>query len=90
MAATNGNQFRATAKIISDTLRKAVVQDDYVRVRKMCEKLMDDAASGDIQAAQFIRDTLDGKPRQQVEMTGEDGGPVALSLAVSFKRPDAD
>ncbi len=85
MAASNGNQYRATAKIISDALRKAAVQDDYKRIRKMCETLMDNAAGGDIQAAQFIRDTLDGKPKQQVEVSGEDGGPVAMSLSVSFK-----
>jgi hypothetical protein len=90
MAATNGNQYRATAKIISDALRKAAVQDDFKRIRQMCETLMDNAAEGDIQAAQFIRDTLDGKPKQQVEVSGEDGGPVAMSLAVSFKAPSAD
>jgi len=89
MAATNGNQFRAGAKIISDALRKCVVQDDRGRLAKMCESLLDGAAEGDLNAAAFIRDTLDGKPKQAVEMTGEDGGPVEMSLRIAFKSSDA-
>jgi hypothetical protein len=31
-------------------------------------------------AAQFIKDTLDGKAKQEVEVTGEDGGPLHMVI----------
>ncbi len=85
MGAPIGNTNSAKSKLFHDTIRKACVQEDYKRLREMADALLTKAAEGDLQAATIIRDTLDGKPKQQVEVSGEDGGPVAMSLSVSFK-----
>lgn len=90
MAAPAGNNNAAKSKLFHDAIRKASIQEDHARLRQMADALLTKAAEGDIAASMLIRDTLDGKPKQQVEVSGEDGGPVAMSLAVSFKRPDAD
>lgn len=37
------------------------------------------AAAGSMDAMAFIFDRVDGKPRQAVEMSGEDGGPVVVA-----------
>ncbi len=31
-------------------------------------------------AAQFIKETLDGRAKQEVEVTGEDGGPLTIKI----------
>lgn len=41
-------------------------------------------------AAQAILDRAFGKPRQQMELTGEDGAPVLQGITVSFVKPNAD
>ncbi len=44
-------------------------------------KIADSANEGDLGAMSFIRDTLDGKPAQQVALTGADDGPVRLVVS---------
>jgi hypothetical protein len=76
-----GNKHGATHKIFSDTLRKALVQDqlDKQRLFKGIQKVLDKCEEGDLPALQFVADRTDGKPYQQVALTGEDGGPVRVA-----------
>lgn len=60
----------------SETLNRAIAQDDGKRLRAAAEKLLDLAAAGEPWAVKEIGDRLDGKPKQQTEISGPDGGPV--------------
>lgn len=42
------------------------------------------ALDGDYKFFQDIRDRIHGKPKQAVELTGEDGGPIEQCLTVRF------
>lgn len=64
--AENQNALKRT-RIVSDTLRRVAVQNPD-KLRAACESLLEKAASGDVMAYKEIRDTLDGKPMQSVEM----------------------
>ena len=44
-------------------------------------KQYDKALEGDTQAAAFIADRLDGKPAQQVALTGADDGPMVVKIS---------
>ena len=55
------------SRVVSDTLRRVAVQNPK-KLREACEALLDKAAKGDAMAYKEIRDTLDGKPMQSVEM----------------------
>jgi len=68
-------QFRAT-------LDRAIAQDDAKRLRQCAETLLDLAASGDLQAIAMIADRLDGKPRQQTEVSGPEGGPIYIKTGI--------
>lgn len=71
--APEGNQNAAKKnRIFGETLRKVLLQDRE-KLRKICEKLADKAAEGDVQAIKEVRDTLDGKPVQAIEGTGDNG-----------------
>lgn len=66
--------------LFANELRKALVQDDYTKLRQGIQALMDKAAEGEIKALEFIADRTDGKAMQSVELSGEEGGPVAFEM----------
>ena len=80
MAAPEGNQNAAKSRVFHDAMRKACVQEDFKRLRAGVDVALDKAAEGERWALELVRDTLDGKPKQQVEVAGEEGGPVAFEL----------
>lgn len=89
--APEGNQNAAKSRVFHDAMRKACVQDDFKRIRQGVEAALDKAAEGERWALELVRDTLDGKPKQQVEVAGEDGGPLMFEVikrVVVDKRDD--
>ena len=54
-------------------MKRAIAQDDGVRLRSAAEKLLDLAAAGDVPALRELGDRLDGKPAQVIHGPGEDG-----------------
>ena len=80
MAAPEGNENAKKGKIFYDAMRKALVQDDFKRLRDGIDQCLTKAAEGERWALELVRDTMDGKPKQQVEVAGEEGGPVAFEL----------
>ena len=78
MAAPKGNQNAAKSKVVHDALRKACVQEDYRRLNAGIEMVLNEVERGDHWAIEFFRDSLDGKPKQQTELTGEGGGAILL------------
>jgi len=59
-------------KPFRDALRMelAAAGTDHKALRSISRALIGKAAEGDVQAAKEIRDTLDGKPAQSVELSG--------------------
>jgi len=70
MAAPEGN-INWKGKVWNDALRKAIVQDDGLRLRKAAEKLLDKAADGEAWAVKEIADRLDGKAAQDVKLEAD-------------------
>ena len=68
----------AKIKVFLAALERAIKQDDGERLRKAAEKVMDLAAQGEPWAVQFLADRTDGKPRQQVELSGDEGAPLRI------------
>ena len=62
-----------------DALDRANAQDEGKRVREAAEALLTSAANGDLLAIKELRDTLDGKPNQSIDI----GGAVTVASAVS-------
>lgn len=65
-----GNNNAGRGKLWNDALRKAIVQDDALRLRKAAEQLLDKAAEGEAWAIRELADRLDGKAFQSVELSG--------------------
>lgn len=76
MGAPVGNLNAAKSKRWYETLDRAIKQDEGQRLRQAAEKLLDLAASGEQWAVKELGDRLDGKPTQQTELSGPDGGAI--------------
>jgi len=84
MGAPIGNQNARKGKF-SEALEAAVhVEDPVTRRRKIhsiADKLVAMAEAGEIQAIREVADRIDGKPRQQIEASGPNGGAIVISIA---------
>lgn len=81
--APKGNtNSRRENRLWANTIRRAVVQSDGERLRRLAEALITKAEEGDVPALKEIGDRLDGKVPQAVSVSGENGGPLLVA------RPD--
>lgn len=100
MAAPLGNQNAAKSRLFEQSLIREIKQRDIKEgegetLRKIAAKMIDAAQGGDLQAAKEVRDTLDGKPKQQTEISGPEGGAIPVTTIelvalTNDKRPDQD
>ena len=63
-----------------NALDRAIEQEDAKRLRAAAEKLLDLAAAGESWAVQMLADRLDGKPAQQVQLSGDADSPLVVSV----------
>lgn len=68
MAAPVGNKNAAKSRAFHDAMRRAAAADDWVALRRIADKTLELAQAGEAWAVTMVRDTLDGKPREYVEM----------------------
>jgi hypothetical protein len=71
--APEGNRNGAKGKLFYDQLRKALVQEDALRLRKIAEVLVTKAEEGEAWAVKEVMDRVDGKAVQSNEISGADG-----------------
>jgi hypothetical protein len=72
-----GNKNAQKRKIFEGAVRRAIAGDDGARLREAAETLLTLAAGGERWAVECLRDTLDGRPRQQLSLDVADSRPVA-------------
>lgn len=79
--AARGNEWHLAIK--RALARKG--EGDYRRgLDKLADKVVEAAASGDGRAWQDIADRFDGKPRQSIEATGLNGGPIEHKVTAEW------
>jgi hypothetical protein len=74
-----GNKLGEKKGMIEGALRRAIAQDDGVRLRRMVEAILDKAADGELSHVAWIADRLDGKAKQQVDI-GSGREPIRVEL----------
>jgi hypothetical protein len=82
MSAPAGNQNAAKGKAWAEAVKKAI-RTKYGKewdesLAELATQLVNAAAAGDLQALKEVGDRIDGKPKQQIEATGENGGPIVM------------
>lgn len=79
---------RNYATIYREALQKLAEAKNMTpdELEELLEKTgLEKALDGDYKFFQDIRDRIHGKPKQGIEMTGEDGGPINQSITITFK-----
>lgn len=83
MGAPLGNQNASKGRLWHQAILRALEKrgggDRVKAMDELAEKLLDAVATGDLQALKEFGDRVDGKPSQQIEATGEGGGPLIIS-----------
>lgn len=75
-----GNRLGEKQRYVADAIRRSVIQDDGAKLRRMVETMLDLAGDGDVSAAVFIRDSLDGRPQTSDDKQG-------LSIHITIANP---
>ena len=89
MAAPLGNKNAVKNRPWADAINRAVLANDGQRLRTIAEKLLVLAEAGDVSALRELGDRLDGKPKQQIEASGPDGGPIVSKIVREVVIPEA-
>ena len=84
MAAAAGNQYAAKAKMVEQALKRAAEREDWKRFHDGIEKVWDAWAAGEMWAVHFVRDTIDGKPKERVEIDATPAYVEAVSGLAAF------
>jgi hypothetical protein len=79
-----GNQNAKKGKLFYNELRKALVQQDQINLRRIADKLVEKAIDGEPWAVKEIMDRVDGKAIQATEISGADGDD--LKLVVTWQK----
>jgi hypothetical protein len=74
---SRGNLGSKRVAELRGELLDATTADD---VRAVSGKLLELAKAGDVHAAKVWLEFVIGKPRQQVELSGPDGGPLGVDM----------
>ena len=64
-----GHQYSAKAQRLSRALERALAADDWKRLHQGCDRLADAFAEGQAWALQMVFDRVEGRSRQQVDIT---------------------
>jgi hypothetical protein len=72
MAFEKGNKLGQKSRAFDAALRRAIAQDDGLRLRQSAEKLLDLASEGERWAVEMLADRLDGKAHQSVSVEAKD------------------
>lgn len=66
-------------RLITNALRRVVTQNPD-KLRKACEKVLEDAMDGNLHAFTVIADRLDGKPAQTNVLQGDSEHPLVTRI----------
>ena len=59
-------------------------EEEYKRITQGINAQLDAFAKGDLKAGEFVRDTTDGKPSQQLQIGGDGSGEPLVVEVVRF------
>jgi len=85
--APEGNDNAKKGKMFYDQLRRILVQNDQLKLRKISEKLAEAAEKGEAWAIKEIMDRMDGKPVAIQEVQGPGGVELKTGFTLVFEEP---
>jgi hypothetical protein len=90
VGAPEGNDNAKKGKMFYDQLRKILVQNDQLKLRKISEKLAEAAEKGEAWAIKEIMDRMDGKAVAIQEIQGPGGAELKTGFTLVFEEPNGN
>jgi len=75
-------------RLVTDTLKRVLIQNDGLRIRAIIEAFVTKAEDGDMTAIKEIFDRMEGKALVTQEIITPDGSLFPLGFTVNFVRPE--
>ena len=73
-----GNKNAVKNRPWAEALNRALLAEDGKALRALADKIVEKALEGDVPALREIGDRLDGKPAQQVQLSGDADAPLKI------------
>jgi len=74
--------------LMTDTLKRRLVQDEAKRANKVIEALLNKAEDGDVHAIKEVLDRSDGKVQQDTKISGDSDAPVIIQVITGIDDND--
>ena len=85
----NNSHSSKNNRLLNDTLRRVLVQDDGLKARSIAEALVAKAEDGDVSAIREVFDRMEGKAIAKTEISGVDGAAIPFSIGIKFVATDS-
>jgi hypothetical protein len=82
---TNSNKVN---RIMNDTLRRVLIQDEALRARTITEALVAKAEDGDVSAIREVFDRMEGKAVAKTELSGAEGKDLVINVVTGINDHD--
>ena len=73
-------------RLMNDTLRRVLVQNEALRARNISEALVTKAEDGDISAIKEVFDRMEGKAIAKTELSGDEDAPLVMHIITGISR----
>jgi hypothetical protein len=81
-----GNKHGAKRREFEQAIRRALASEDGHKLRRIADAVVELATAGERWAVEMLRDTLDGRPAQQIVATDDEGRSLAIAL-IAYSDP---
>jgi hypothetical protein len=80
----NNSHSSKINRLMNDTLRRVLIQDEALRARTITEALVAKAEEGDVSAIKEVFDRMDGKVVQENKISGDADAPLIVQVVTGI------
>lgn len=74
------NHSNKINRLMNDTLKRILIQNEALRARSIAEALVTKAEDGDVSAIKEVFDRMDGKVVQENKISGDSDAPLMIQV----------
>lgn len=78
------NHSNKINRLMNDTLKRILIQNEALRARSIAEALVTKAEDGDVSAIKEVFDRMDGKVVQENKVSGDADAPLLIQVVTGI------
>ena len=78
------NHSNKINRLMNDTLKRILIQNEALRARSIAEALVTKAEDGDVSAIKEVFDRMDGKVVQENKLSGDADAPLLIQVVTGI------